>query len=822
MRDAMKTATKDATSPNDHDDEPVHIDDTAPLRTRDLGDLMHAAIAALLTVGALLISLYLRGVTSGVEYDAHTAVHALDWLMALPASVLQQLATVVIVLSVLIHMLIGREWLQSGISVIALFGGYLAIRALSLGLTHIAGLDFIAALDSVGVSPDSGLLPDIYAGVGAFLTLAGPRRSRTPVKWGWNTLYTVAVVLIIVSWHSIAGVLASFAVGRVVGMLLRFAVGTQNKGTWGRDIVQCLHGIGLDLTTLARRPATSSETGILQTSFDDDLIENSRLYDGTDGTGRRYTISVLDNQTHTAGYINQLWQWIRLSGVSMRRDRSAAAANHHHLAMLLGLRHIGLATLGTYGVADSEESSLLVFTHEDEAEPCAPEELSDDDIAGLLTFLETANRRGYTHRRITPDTIGRMGDGTMAIIGWHNGDCASGSANAALDKAQLLALLTASCGLARTIAAARRTWSDAQLIALAPFVQKVAVPAATRALPGWDKDTLGSLRGVLKALAPEDAEEDMEPVVLSRFNLRSFVALVLTIVALIVIVIQLRPDDIIDAVRHATLWTAAMCFLFSLLAWVGAATTLGAFMERSKRRYFALFNSQAASGLTAVSMPAGVGPAFVNLQFLRKNGYHGTAATAIMTAAWLIQAITTVFLLLVIGVFTGRNTLSGMIPANTLIVSIGVVALAISSAMVIPPIRRLVVDRYWPIVKAYARQLLEIMSQPAKMTGGILGALILNISTGMGFWAALLAFGYHTNPIETLFIFLLANTLGSAVPTPGGIGAVEAALTFSFTSVGVPAAVALSATLLYRVCFYWIRIPIGALSMKWLDRHNLV
>ena len=100
--------------------------------------------------------------------------------------------------------------------------------------------------------------------------------------------------------------------------------------------------------------------------------------------------------------------------------------------------------------------------------------------------------------------------------------------------------------------------------------------------------------------------------------------------------------------------------------------------------------------------------------------------------------------------------------------------------------------------------------------------VVLNVAIGLGFWAALLAFGYRTNPIETMFIFMLANTLGSAVPTPGGLGAVEAALTFAFSSVGVPAAVALSATLLYRVCFYWLRIPIGALAMHWLDRHNLI
>ena len=131
-------------------------------------------------------------------------------------------------------------------------------------------------------------------------------------------------------------------------------------------------------------------------------------------------------------------------------------------------------------------------------------------------------------------------------------------------------------------------------------------------------------------------------------------------------------------------------------------------------------------------------------------------------------------------------------------------------------------EKYLPMAKAYARNLVDVLARPKELAFGIAGALVLNLATGLGFWAALMAFGYHTNPIETTFIFLLANTLGSAVPTPGGLGAVEAALSVAFTAVGIPSTIAVSATLVYRIAFYWLRIPVGALAMKWLDRHNLI
>ena len=62
-----------------------------------------------------------------------------------------------------------------------------------------------------------------------------------------------------------------------------------------------------------------------------------------------------------AGNLNQLWQWVRLTGVSMRRDRSSFDAIHHHYAMILGLQNAGLTVPGVYGVADSSESSILAF-----------------------------------------------------------------------------------------------------------------------------------------------------------------------------------------------------------------------------------------------------------------------------------------------------------------------------------------------------------------------------------------------------------------------------------------------------------------------------
>ena len=766
--------------------------------------------------------MYLHGTASGVESDVHSAGRVVSWLMDVPSALLQQLAIVCITVSVLIQLLTSKEWLQSVISVVSLIFGFFAVWGISALISNSGNTMLIIPLQSNSTSVGTGLLPDFYAAMASFLTVSGPRRIRSCTKWGWNVLYAVAVLMVVLSWNSLAGVIASYAIGRVIGMLIRFAIGTQNNGAWGSQIAQSLRSIGIDTSLLTRRVAPYVDSGVLKATLDDDLAENSRIYDVVDYDGKQYTVSVLDNQVHAAGYLNQVWQWLRLTGVSMRRDRSSVDAMHHHYAMILGLSNAGLETPRVYGVADYGESSILVFHRNRMPLECNQNTMSDHDMEAFMEYLTTAHHHGFTHRRITPETLSRMENGHPVIAGWHNGDYGSSAPNFALDKVQLLVLLATLNGNDRAIACARRTWGDEQLIDLAPFIQKAAIPASTRALPGWDKHVLTDLRTRISALAPQDVADSMEKVTLSRFSLRSFIAIALLVVAVYVVFTQIQPAEMIKAVRDANLAMALVCVALGFVAWLGSAITLGVFMDSDKRNTIGLYCSQMASGFTAVSMPAGVGPAFVNLQFLRKSGYRSTAATAVMSAVWAVQGGTTIVLLLTIGLFTGRNTLSGMIPTNTLIMVIAIVALVVSAAMAIPPVRHLVTEKYLPVVKAYARNLVNVLARPKELALGIAGALVLNLATGLGFWAALMAFGYHTNPAETTFIFLLANTLGSAVPTPGGLGAVEAVLSVAFTAVGIPSSIAVSATLVYRIAFYWLRIPVGALAMKWLDMHNLI
>jgi glycosyltransferase 2 family protein len=69
-------------------------------------------------------------------------------------------------------------------------------------------------------------------------------------------------------------------------------------------------------------------------------------------------------------------------------------------------------------------------------------------------------------------------------------------------------------------------------------------------------------------------------------------------------------------------------------------------------------------------------------------------------------------------------------------------------------------------------------------------------------------------------VYLTGSALGSIVPTPGGLGAVEAALTAGLRAAGVAGGVAISAVLLFRLLTFWLPVPAGWAALRYLERQQ--
>lgn len=97
-------------------------------------------------------------------------------------------------------------------------------------------------------------------------------------------------------------------------------------------------------------------------------------------------------------------------------------------------------------------------------------------------------------------------------------------------------------------------------------------------------------------------------------------------------------------------------------------------------------------------------------------------------------------------------------------------------------------------------------------------ALVMYLALGrvlfeyLGLVLALQAFGSHVSPVLLVAVFSGATMLAMIPLTPGGLGFVETGLTGGLALLGIPAATAVSAAMLYRLFSYWLPIPIGLIA----------
>ena len=84
------------------------------------------------------------------------------------------------------------------------------------------------------------------------------------------------------------------------------------------------------------------------------------------------------------------------------------------------------------------------------------------------------------------------------------------------------------------------------------------------------------------------------------------------------------------------------------------------------------------------------------------------------------------------------------------------------------------------------------------------------------------AFNGHISLATAAVVYLTSAAIGSVAPTPGGLGAVELALSTGLVAAGMAGTAAISAVLLFRLATFWLPVPLGWLALGVLRRRNAV
>jgi len=102
-----------------------------------------------------------------------------------------------------------------------------------------------------------------------------------------------------------------------------------------------------------------------------------------------------------------------------------------------------------------------------------------------------------------------------------------------------------------------------------------------------------------------------------------------------------------------------------------------------------------------------------------------------------------------------------------------------------------------------------IKSKYSQLKKPLFYALLANMSEVFTIYAVYMAFGEFINIGAVIIAYAVSNFAGLVSVLPGGIGVYEALMTTTLVAAGIPAALSLPVTVMYRILNSLIQLPIG-------------
>jgi len=448
-------------------------------------------------------------------------------------------------------------------------------------------------------------------------------------------------------------------------------------------------------------------------------------------------------------------------------------------------------------------------------------QLSDDLLAALWAEVGTLHRAGIAHRSLRSANVMAGPAGRPVIVDFSFSELAATQRQQDLDVAELLASLAALAGPDRAAAAAVHGLGAQEVARSLPLLQPLALSAATRkAVAGQD----GLLTRTRAAAAAASGQEPPQLARVQRVRPRTL----LTIAALAGAFYYLLPQLAeVGSGWHALasahwIWLPVVIAFSALTYLAGAIALIGSVPVRIP--FWPTTLAQGASSYINRVSPANVGGMALNVRYLQKCGVDPSAGVTAVGVNALAGAIVHAILLVLFFSWAGRSAGRAFkLPSSSkLLVILAIVAAVIGIIMITRPGRRFAARRLLPSLRSSLTSLGRVARSPVRLTLLFGGSALVTLAYTGSLVASLKAFGVSASIAQVGAVYLVSSLIAAASPTPGGVGAIEAALAAGLTGIGIPNGPAVSAVLLYRLATYWLPVPPGWYSWRLLQRMEYV
>ena len=828
--------------PSAASDAPVRIEDDLPRhRVRRPTDPLRLLIALMLTGTAIGIGVLATRTSEGLDRDVASATRELPSLIVLALNVVGAGAVFLLPAGIAVVLVLRRrtsQLFESLLGALLAAGATVGVGLLiaEVGSTRLA----LALTGAPGVEVTTAINP-LLAALVAFITVS--RMIELPP---WNAISVLTVLalggaILVAGGTSVLAVIAAISLGWAAGLIIRYALGTPSTMPSAEAIVATLRAAGVavfEITALAvipegRRYLARSPGG----DVDVTVLDRER-----EGAGLGATVTSLHLRTERPSRF----------GVRRRLEHDTAllltaTAAGARVPMLRAARECGpeAAVIAQERCPGRRLDTLV------NAAGRLPPGLADPVVVDVLTQVMALQRAGIAHRSITahhllladppvgpgaeppsgtpPDSGAEPPSGTppdpaaegaprVVLLAVQGGVLAASDLTLRLDLAEALITVSALAGASRAVQLAHQVCGEAALLRALPALQPVAMSAVTRRLLRRETALLGELRTALTELVQVT---EVPTLNLQRIRPRTVIALGLSAIALYVLVPQLTRIDLGQIVANARPEWALIALAFSALTYVAATTCLLAFVPTTVNYLRALLVQFAASFIVLFSPPT-VGTVAINVRFLQRSTIPAPVAGLTVVISQLMSFLSHVLLLSAVLLVAGTQAELSVRPPRFALVAVAAGLIGVGVVATLSPVRRWTLTRVRPVFAQIGPALAAIAGNPRRLLIGLSGGLALNICYIGALYASVLAFDGPLNLTAVAFVYLAGMVLGQLVPTPGGLGAVEAALAAGLTAVGLDGATAISSVLLFRLVTFWIPILPGWASFLWLQRRAAI
>ncbi len=772
--------------------------------TRRTSDIVRVALAGIGVAVVIAGSLITRPEWLALERSVSKIVDFLSPDQSTLVYLIYGMLILALPFAILIELMLRRQWkLLAGYAA----AGLLAVLALSITGSGISTPKWHLPVPDRFDTFLSQFLDDPrwIAMLAAMLTVSSPWLPVRPRRWMWFLLLMFAPMHLVVSSVVPARAMLGLVVGWLVGAVIVWLVGTPALEVPLEAAVRVLAGRGYTVRSFhVDRPAGRGPL-LLATEVD--------------GPESEIVVEMYGKNQRSFGAIRQLWRWITFrSSETAPLHGSMHRAVEHRALLGIAIGELGMADSHQVAVAGLERGWMLFAHTVPRGTPLR--KLSAQVLPGVWRSLLRLHENQISMGDLPPDYV-RVCQGDTLFGGFAFAEFGASDAQKQSDIAQLLVTTTALFGKHEAVSAAIEVLGEAAVVTAARRLTKSAMPTGIRkSVPQWSK-VVATAREEVREQTGHDRIQSEQ---LTRFNRNQIIQLVL-LVGLVYVAYPFfsQVPTFFSQLRTLNWWWALFGLVISGLTYLGAAAALGACADGLVRTRD-LILEQLANTFVATTTPAGVGGLALSVRFLQQAGMSTLRATAAVALQQSMQVITHLVLLVIFSVVAGTSTnLAHIVPdATVLYLAAGVVGGLIGAFMFVPKLRRWVNHSVRPQLTEVLGELGDLAKDPKRFAIIVAGCGAITLGQALALWASVEAFGGGTDFVAVTIVTMIGGTLASAAPTPGGVGAVEAALIGGLAAFGVPAEIAVPAVLLYRVLTCWIPVALGWPIMRWMGNKQMI